>query len=133
MAVFDAMSRDAAEASYAELVVELRRIATQRSVGKGRTGLSELIECVVHGYDIANPLDIDLAVAPEVTRAIAERTAKLPFGRPARLLKERTLVATDAHWRVGTGPELPGTAEELILYLFGRHPARSSPAPSAEL
>ena len=32
----------------------------------------------------------------------------------------RTLVATDAAWRVGRGPELPGTAAGIVLFLFGR-------------
>ena len=116
----DVVSRAVAEATQAELVARIRQIAAVKAAGHGRHGITELTEVVVHGYDLAHPLGLTLPVAPAASGAVALRRSLIaPTGIKA-VLRARTLVATDAGWRVGRGPELPGTAEALVLFLFGR-------------
>jgi len=116
----DMVSRTAAEADPAELVAALRRIAGDRMAGHGHHGVTELTEAVVHGFDIARALDLTLPVAPTVTGAVALRRALIAPTPIKAVLRRRTLVATDALWRVGRGLAFEGTAEDIVLFLFGR-------------
>jgi uncharacterized protein (TIGR03083 family) len=116
----DSLSRAAAEAEPAELIGRIREIATAKACGSGRHGIAELSEAVVHGYDLAYPLGLTLPVAATASGAVAlRRSLTAPTGIKA-VLRGRTLVATDAGWRLGHGPKLEGTAEGLVLFLFGR-------------
>jgi uncharacterized protein (TIGR03083 family) len=118
----DVLSRAAAEAEPGDLVARIREIAAGKASGHGRHGVSELAEAVVHGYDLARPLGISLPVASTASGSVALfRSLVAPLGVKA-VLRRRTLVATDADWSVGRGPAIRGTAEELILFLFGRAP-----------
>src|SRR5680860_284133 len=47
----DAASRAAGEASPDDLVARMRAIAADKAAGRGRYGIIELTEAVVHGYD----------------------------------------------------------------------------------
>lgn len=116
----DRVSRAAAEASPAELVERIRQIAADKAAGQGRHGIIELTEAVVHGYDIAHPLGLTLPVASTASGAVALRRSLIAATEIKAVIRGRTLVATDAGWSVGRGPELPGTAEALVLFLFGR-------------
>lgn len=122
MSAIGDVSVAAASADPAELVRRMRRIAALKLGGNGRTGVSELAEAVVHGYDIANPLGIRMQLEPRVTEAVARsRLPLLPLS--ARIVvARRSLVAIDAGWSVGTGPAIEGSAEAIVLYLFGRKP-----------
>ena len=78
--------------------------------------------------------DVEIAVDDELS-ALADRqhlwhvvrnllgNALKYGGAPVEIravVTARTLVATDAAWRVGRGPKLPGTAAGIVLFLFGR-------------
>lgn len=61
-----------------------------------------------------------LAVDPVTSGAVAlDRSLRAPLAIRA-VVKNRTLRATDADWEFGNGPELPGTAAALVLFLYGR-------------
>lgn len=132
----DAASKAAARPAPAELIARLRAIAADKAAGRGRTGVSELTEVVVHGFDITHPLGLTLGVSDTASGAVALRQALLaPLGVRA-VLRRRTLIATDAGWSVGRGRPLRASAEEHILFLFGRrgpasHDAHSTTAGSA--
>ena len=120
MEAFEVLAVHEAEADYATLVARLRHIAALKLSGVGRRGVGELTEVVVHGFDMAQPLGIDLAIDSSVTHAVARSATRLlPFAK-REVLRRRTLVAEDAGWRIGRGPEITGTAEAIVLYLFGR-------------
>jgi uncharacterized protein (TIGR03083 family) len=116
----DVLSRAAAEAPPAELVAQIRQIAASKAAGHGRHGITELTEAVVHGLDLAHPLGLKLPIASTVSGAVALRQSLIAPTEIKAILRARTLVATDADWRVGRGPELLGTAEAHLLFLFGR-------------
>jgi hypothetical protein len=86
----------------------------------------------VHGYDIAHPLGLTLAVAPTASGAVALRRSLIAPPGIKAVLHRRTLVATDAHWSVGRGPARPGTAESISLFLFGRGPLPAPPAAASD-
>jgi uncharacterized protein (TIGR03083 family) len=117
----DMLSRASAQADPEELVESIRSIAAAKAAGIGRHGISELTEAVVHGYDLAHPLGLTLPVDATASGAVALRRCVTAPTDIKAVLRGRTLVATDAGWRFGHGPELEGTAENLTLFLFGRH------------
>lgn len=131
MMVIDELSRTAAEDSPRQLVQRIRRIAVDKFAGVGRTGTGELAECVVHAFDIANPLGFDLAIDGETTGAVAAARARLAPPLLRAVLSTRTLRARDAGWQVGHGPAIEGTAEAIVLFLYGRKPLRKQASPSA--
>ncbi len=116
----DVLSRAAAEASTTDLVARLREIADEKAAGHGRTGVSELSEAVVHGYDLARPLGFALSVAPSASGAVALRGSLLAPTEIKAVLRTRTVVATDAAWQVGRGRPLLGTADTLVPFIYGR-------------
>ncbi|MEO6826574.1 MAG: maleylpyruvate isomerase family mycothiol-dependent enzyme [Microbacteriaceae bacterium] len=118
------LSRAAAKESPQQLVQGIRRIAVDKFAGVGRTGIVELTECVVHAFDIANPLGVDLAIDAETTGAVATTRARLAPAPLRAVLNARTLRAQDAGWRIGRGPVIEGTAQAIVLFLFGREPLR---------
>jgi uncharacterized protein (TIGR03083 family) len=124
----DAVSRQEAEATSPEqLVQRLRRIAALRLAGIGRTGLNDLVESVVHTYDIVQPLGVTIDVDQDASRRVALRG--LLFASPDRrvVVARNTLHATDAGWAIGrskpgVGRTIEGSAQGIVLYLFGRRP-----------
>ncbi|WP_104082093.1 maleylpyruvate isomerase family mycothiol-dependent enzyme [Cryobacterium sp. Y11] len=116
----DVLSRAAAEAPPAELIAQIRQIAAEKAAGQGRHGISELTEAVVHGIDLARPLGLTLPVASTAVGAVALRRSLIAPTEIKAVLRVRTLLATDADWTIGRGPELLGTAESHLLFLFGR-------------
>ncbi len=116
----DELSRTAATAPTDELVRRIREIAAARAAGHGRRSVTELTEAVVHGLDIARPLGLPLAIDPVVSGAVAVRRALVAPPAVRGVVRARTLVATDAGWRVGRGSPINGTAEDHLLFLFGR-------------
>lgn len=129
-ALTDVVSRQEGEASSPEqLTRRLRRIADLRRARVGRTGLGDLIETVVHTYDIVQPLGIPIEVDPEATRLIALRGVLLASPDRMTAAARHTLHATDAGWAIGRGSIIQGSAQGIVLYLYGRSPlTRRSPA-----
>ncbi|WP_111718283.1 maleylpyruvate isomerase family mycothiol-dependent enzyme [Homoserinimonas sp. OAct 916] len=122
MKAIDDVSILTAQASYGDLVRDLRLSAEAHRSGRGRKNFGELAEAVVHGFDMSNALGFDLSVNPSSTEAVARSRMKLSPKNVRSVLKNRTLVATDAGWRIGRGDQWPGTAEAIVLFLCGRRP-----------
>ena len=116
----DDVSKRAADAQPTALIARLRQIAAEKAAGRGRTGISELTEAVVHGIDLAEPLSIVLPVAPAASGAVALRRSLIAPTEIKAVLRTRVLVATDADWRVGAGTPLERTAQQHLIFLFGR-------------
>ena len=78
-------------------------------------------EVVVHGEDLRRPLGLTRSPDGEASRACLElyRTASFPVGGRKRIHGLR-LVAPDADWSTGDGPEVTGPALSLLLAMTGR-------------
>jgi uncharacterized protein (TIGR03083 family) len=83
--------------------------------------MTMLGEVVVHGADIRQPLGIASDVAPEATSACLSmyEKASFPVGAKKRI-QGLKLVATDVGWTHGSGPEVSGPGEALLLAMTGR-------------
>lgn len=122
-AIMEAAALQEAEAAGPQgLVRRLRRIAELRRAGIGRTGTNDLVETLVHAYDIVQPLGVRLEVDPDTSRRVALRGLMLASDGRRAVASRHTLYAGDAGWAIGSGPVIEGTAQGVVLYLFGRSP-----------
>ena len=123
---FDRMEADAARArarvyTAAELTEQLRETASSTHRAPLSSPLDPLLDLLVHGQDIARPLGRNRAVAPD--RAVAALDYALQsrwYGARKRFDGVR-LVATDADWSGGPGPDdVRGSLADLLLLSTGR-------------
>lgn len=89
------------------------------------TPLEKLTDVLVHSQDMAVPLGIDLAMRPGAsalagTRRWDTRHTWLASVNRHLPLDGVSLVATDADWRRGEGPEACGPMGAILLLLTGR-------------
>jgi uncharacterized protein (TIGR03083 family) len=114
-----AISRAARPTSV--LVNDLRQHAASRAVPVVSSQANLLLDVLVHGQDIAVPLGLDLPVEVDAAVEAADRIWSMgwPFWARRRLRGLR-LVATDARWERGAGPEVRGSLRALLLLLTGR-------------
>jgi uncharacterized protein (TIGR03083 family) len=95
----------------------------------GMPPVAALADAVVHGLDVRRPLGLPGQVPPESLAPLADFTLGTPWpmnavvgGSARRRVAGVRLVAPDAAWSYGDGPEVRGSAEALLLLLFGRRP-----------
>jgi uncharacterized protein (TIGR03083 family) len=115
-----------AQRPVTELVDELRRYADSRRLPIVTNYRNILLDTLVHTQDIALPLGRQLPMPPEAAAAAATRvwTMGWPFWARRRLRAVR-LVANDVNWSAGTGSEVTGPIDALLLLLTGRTVALS--------
>jgi uncharacterized protein (TIGR03083 family) len=109
-----------------QIVAELRRFAGSRKLPVVTNYRNILFDVLVHGQDIAIPLGRRLEMPLSATRVGADRvwTMGWPFWAKRRLRGFR-LTATDVEWSAGSGAEVRGPIEALLLLLTGRPAALS--------
>ncbi|MFI5908523.1 maleylpyruvate isomerase family mycothiol-dependent enzyme [Dactylosporangium sp. NPDC051541] len=109
----------------ADLVDELRRHADSRRLPIVTNYRNILFDVLVHAQDIAVPLGRPLPMPAGAASAAASRVWSMgwPFWARRRLRGVR-LVATDADWAAGDGPEVTGPIDALLLFMTGRAAAR---------
>lgn len=110
-----------------EIVAKIREHAGDRRTARTLDTRNSLFDTIVHSQDIALPLRRDFPVPAELSREGLQRVWAMgwPF-HARRSLAGLTLRATDITWTVGTGPEVAGTALDLLLLLTGRTTAARS-------
>ena len=111
----------ALEFSSAELIEQLRAHASSTAHSVGSTPLDALSDLIVHGQDIARPLQRTLPTEPDrVSRALDHVLASRWYGAKKRLA-DVSLRATDTDYTSGTGViEIHGPAIDLLLVATGR-------------
>ena len=114
----------------ADVATRLRAIAVSAMTAGARSSITDLSEAVVAAYDIVLATGVPLEIDPVASGAVAiARSLTAPLEIRA-VLRDKTIVATDADWRIGHGPELPGSAAGIILFLFGRQGLPTGPSHS---
>lgn len=85
------------------------------------TPVEPLVDALVHHQDILRPLGLSHEMAPAAAAVAADRCLLLSFlmgsGRARRSVR---LVADDHDWSHGSGPEVRGPMQELLLVCAGR-------------
>lgn len=103
-----------------QLVAVLRAHPEPRGLTAGMGGGIGLSDCLIHHQDIRRPLGLPRTVPPDrlaESLGIALRAPVLPARRNARGLR---LIATDLDWKFGSGPQICGPGEALLLAITGR-------------
>lgn len=104
----------------AELVEQLRESAGSTRRTPGSTPMDPLMDLLIHGQDIARPVGRPHPMPTELALPSLAYVAANRFMGGPRRVAGLELVATDASWRRGEGPEVRGTAEDLLLAVAGR-------------
>lgn len=79
-----------------------------------------LIECLIHQQDIRRPLGLPRIIPPEALRASLTYARVSPVIGGAWRTRGLRLIATDLDWSAGSGPEVHGSGEALLLAMTGR-------------
>src|SRR4051794_26875140 len=105
-------------------------LAAPAKVGGRNDTLTQLSEIVIHQQDVRRPLGIDrkipaerLAVVLDFGVSVGGLTWTMAFSR--KRAKGLRLVAPDIGWWSGTGPEVRGPGEAILMALNGRGDALS--------
>jgi uncharacterized protein (TIGR03083 family) len=93
----------------------------------GMPPVAALADAVVHGLDVRRPLGLPGQVPVEALAPVAAFALGTPWpinvvvgGSARRRVAGVRLVATDAAWTSGSGPDVHASAETLLLLLYGR-------------
>lgn len=118
-----AACRLAAELSTTEIIGRIRGMVGSRRHNIGVTHRETLIDILVHGQDIAIPLDRRHDMPPAAAAVAASRVLSMRWPPPlpaVRTLAGFRLTATNIPWSVGDGPEVRGPMGALLLVCTGR-------------
>jgi uncharacterized protein (TIGR03083 family) len=112
--------RDFAALSPEQLLRFLNDHLVPRGLTAGFGGMIALVDGTIHHQDIRRPLGIPRRIPPD--RLIRVLEATLPNPRLGAWHRTRglRLRATDIDWSHGTGREVTGPAEALLLAITGR-------------
>jgi uncharacterized protein (TIGR03083 family) len=95
----------------------------------GMPPVAALADAVVHGLDVRRPLGLPGTVPPATLEPLADFALGTPWpmnavvgGSARRRVAGVRLVASDSDWAHGSGPDVEGSAEALLLLLYGRTP-----------
>jgi uncharacterized protein (TIGR03083 family) len=118
-----AARRRAAELSTGEIIAEIRAMVGSRRHTVVVTHLETLCDILVHGQDIAIPLGREHPMPADAAAVCATRALTMRWPRPLPATKRLAgfrLTATDTSWSAGTGPEVRGPMDALLLVCMGR-------------
>jgi uncharacterized protein (TIGR03083 family) len=125
--IHDTAVRRAAQRSTTEVVDEIAATIGSRRTAPTVTCREALLDVLVHGADMAIPLDRPLPMDPQAAAEAATRAwsygrrMAVVFRAPPRTAADgQRLVATDVDWARGDGPECPLPIEAILLSLTGR-------------
>ena len=109
----------------------IEQLRENAAVGARPIGLPEvaaLVDALVHGLDIRRPLGVTRTISRDAFVTAADWLVEqrwpmtIPVGgsRVQKTISGVRLVANDVGWSHGSGPEVHGTAETMLLLLTGR-------------
>ena len=114
-------SARALEFSAAELIDQLRAHAGSAAHSVGSSPLDALSDVIVHGQDIARPLQRTRPASPDRVSLALDHVLASRFYGARKRLRDVTLRATDSHYVSGTSDtEIRGPAIDLLLVATGR-------------
>ncbi|WP_330760485.1 maleylpyruvate isomerase mycothiol-dependent enzyme family protein [Haloechinothrix halophila] len=103
-----------------ELIELFRTHQRPRGLPAAFGGLIALVDGMIHQQDIRRPLGMPRDIPHERLRTALRLALLAPPIRAFMRARGLTLVATDLDWSRGSGPELRGPGEALLMALAGR-------------
>jgi uncharacterized protein (TIGR03083 family) len=110
-----------AELPPAELVALARRCAEPRGLTAGFAGGIALVDGMIHQQDIRRPLGLPRVIPADRLRAALDFAKTSPVIRGFWHRRGLRLVAEDVDWSTGSGPEVRGPGEAILLAIAGRN------------
>ncbi|OHV30264.1 hypothetical protein BBK14_16755 [Parafrankia soli] len=120
-----------AAAPTEQMIAGIRGMVGSRKHNVGVTYRETLIDILVHGLDIAVPLDRPLEIPLDAAAVAADRVWSVVFPTfgypffPRKRLRGLRLTASDADWAAGEGAPVDGPMDAILLLLTGRVAALS--------
>lgn len=111
---------DYADRSPAQLVALIRKYATPHGLTAGFGGRVALTDNMIHQQDIRRAIDMPRRIPAERLLVALDFTRYAPTIRGAWIARGARLVATDLRWTHGSGAEVTGTGEALLMAMAGR-------------
>jgi uncharacterized protein (TIGR03083 family) len=103
-----------------QLIDFLRRHLRPQGLTAAFGGMIGLVDGTIHHQDIRRALRRPREVPADRLRRILPLVPNNPRLGAGRRIRGLRLIATDIDWRHGSGPEVSGTAEALLLAMTGR-------------
>jgi uncharacterized protein (TIGR03083 family) len=103
-----------------QLVALARASIRPRGLTAGFGGMIALVDGMIHQQDIRRPLGIPRTIPPQRLRAVLDHALTVPAVRGAKRSRGVRLVATDLDWGHGSGPEVRGPAEAILMAMAAR-------------
>lgn len=112
--------RDFASYTPAELMDFLDAHLHPRGLTAGFGGMIALVDGTIHHQDIRRTLGHPRTIPPERIERILPLVPGNPRLGAGKRIRGLRLRATDVNWQHGTGPEVVGTGEALLMAMSGR-------------
>jgi uncharacterized protein (TIGR03083 family) len=106
-----------------QLTELMRACIPPRGLTAGFGGMIALLDGMIHQQDIRRPLGLPRDIPPQRLRTALDYALTAPAVRGARRARGARLVATDLDWTHGSGPEVTGPAEALLMAMAARRDA----------
>lgn len=106
--------------SSEELLALLKDHLEPRGLPAAFGGMVALVDGVIHQQDIRRPLGMPRDIPAERLLPTLRCALTAPVIRGFWRVRGVRLVATDLDWSTGTGPEVKGRAEALLMTIAGR-------------
>ena len=106
-----------------QLTELMRDCIPPRGLTAGFGGMIALVDGMIHQQDIRRPLGVPRSIPAQRMRAVLNYALTAPAVRGARRTRGVRLVATDIEWTHGSGPEVSGTGEALLMAMAARSDA----------
>jgi uncharacterized protein (TIGR03083 family) len=103
-----------------ELLALVRGHLRPRGLTAGFGGRIALTDGTIHHQDIRRPLGLPREIPADRLRCTLDFARSAPTIGSRKRIRGLTLRATDLDWSTGTGPEVEGPAESLLMALAGR-------------
>jgi uncharacterized protein (TIGR03083 family) len=109
--------------SPGQLAELMRSCIPPRGLTAGFGGMIALVDGMIHQQDIRRALGLARDIPSERLRTVLDYSLTVPAVRGARRSRGSRLVATDLDWSHGSGPEVRGPGEALLMAMAGRRHA----------
>jgi uncharacterized protein (TIGR03083 family) len=103
-----------------ELINILRAHQRPRGLTAGFGGMIALVDGMIHQQDIRRPLGMPREIPHDRLRTTLRLALPAPTIGAFKRARGLTLVATDLDWSRGSGPEVRGPGEALLMAIAGR-------------
>ena len=104
----------------ADLIALLRAHLRPRGLTAAFGGMIGLLDATIHHQDIRRPLGRTRTIPAERLRAALRLAPKAPPIKAFSRSRGLELVATDVDWSRGSGPQVRGPGEALLMAMAGR-------------